>query len=130
MITEYLEMQSVLADRALGVGRLLREFHHHACFGHAVPVASPFIADISPEAVSIAVGMDATKNLYTVQIPVPIFESSNPNALRAWVERENVQYFRSKEDIQAEIDSIQREKELAIMRELMAKYPNESTEYE
>lgn len=130
MIEEYLQLQNMLTQHTIMIGRALREFKHYGCFGYETLVASPWASNVTPDYVEVVMGFRKDKSLGTIQVPTKIFENGNSSVLKNWVEKVNEYHFKSAEEIKAEIEDTNRQHELAIMHELMTKYPQEAANHD
>ena len=89
------------------------------------PAAVPGLNDIMEDTVAIVVGMAADREWVCIHIPIPLFETGSPADVRVWAGSQNAanaKRIRSLEDKDA---SVKRADEIAILKELAAKYPEE-----
>ncbi len=126
LIAQYLQIQDAVKSRAFYIGRLLRSYRHYGCFGYPIGVATPYAAEISLDCIKIAVGLASNGDVGIVNIPVLLFEAGTEGNIKTWITQQNTEHAKSAEDVEDEANSFRRKQELAILRELMNRYPEEA----
>jgi hypothetical protein len=123
MILQFLELDTRITDFANQIGKIIQKEKHFACNG--IPIICPYVYAMDANFVQIAVGVGPVGQIITVAVPIPLFERGADKDIRAWVQMQN-QVQRERElDTEEFRQRAKREKEIAILRELRDKYPNE-----
>ncbi len=125
MLAEYVQLDELIKQRAAHIGKLLREHRHFAACGHAVPIASPYLSQITEGYMHIAAGYSSNGALCAVVVPAPLVENGSDADIRKWIDYCNTEHAKSDLDIQNEEIETRRVQELSILRELLARYPEE-----
>lgn len=123
MIKGFLATQEIIRNRTIAIGRELVICKHFATVGKMTRVAAPYITSLNSNSVTIVVGMDEFGENVAITIPAVMYNDGCSLSVKQFVEAANVEI--SNEQIESAV-SDKRGQELAIMKELMSKYPNEA----
>lgn len=122
MISEYVNLQMAISNRAVEVGRILQQ-EHYAMTSVPFPAAVPGLNDISENDVAIVVGMSADKEWVCIHIPIHLFETGTPADIRVWSYAQNTANERRLKNMEDADATGKRTGEIAMLKELAAKYP-------
>ena len=128
MIAELLQLQSQIAIRGQSVGRLIRDGRHWAYMSLPFPAVAPWVSFIGEAYISVSIGRSQDGSIVSVQVPTQIFDSGTDMDVRVWVSGQNM---RHEKEVEKSTDMHLREKaieDLRIMKDLIAKYPEEAAE--
>ena len=128
MIQEFLQLENAIRARAIKVGRLIQEARHYAYTSASarsgVPVATPYILRCDESHVDLALAF-TDRGIANVQVPVVLFDGAPDADIASWVMQQNTLALSGTAiHVDKGDQDAKRASELAILRELRAKYPD------
>ena len=87
------------------------------------PAAVPGLNDISENDVAIVVGMGSDREWACIHIPIPLFETGTPADIRVWAYSQNAANEKRLKTLDDTDATAKRRDEIAVLKELAAKYP-------
>ena len=125
MIKEYLTLQERILQRAQQVGKFLQASKHYACVAVPFPAAVPFIGRMWPDGVDIVIGVERSGDTSVVRLPFDLFDNGTAASVRDWTMQQNDAHEIARLRVQMGNEDAIRANEVAMLRELQEKYPNE-----
>ena len=125
MIQEFVNYSTSIKERACDIGRIAQRVPYWRLLtGKTVVHLIPFPLAINYGGVIIALGTDFQGTNIPLEVPTAIFEGSLEQTEK-WIQEENQIHLESTEEFKLYQEQKKREEEIAILRELMQKYPRE-----
>ena len=122
MISEYIGLQTAVSQRAIQIGRILQH-EHYAMEYVQFPAAVPGLSGVTETEVSILVGMNADQEWACINVPIPLFETGTPADIRVWSYSQNEANAKRVRALEDKDSESKRAGEIAILKELLVKYP-------
>jgi|SRR6185369_9953559 len=125
-LADFTRLDDEIHARAVEVAKIALDCDHWAKEMVTVPVVQGYPVSVTAQCVDVAIGRNGTDDLVLVRCPAVVFEAGSPADLKRWIEAENAAKLRELDMNMEARRQHQRSQELAILQELMLRYPAEA----